>query len=147
MSAIWKPAYGFRHETRWHSDGMGFPGINLAQVKTSLVAEGEIATIARNGGRPDSVISGIGGQSREPHLRRMALSQKQSQLYPKQNQDYSCAAGDQPPDVKTRGRLGDGFGYGWSPRYAVAARQPGIDRTHKPVATPGHSFHKAGILR
>jgi hypothetical protein len=88
---------------------MGFPGINLAQVKTSLVAEGQIATIARNGGRADSVIPGIGRQSREPHLRRTALSQKQSQLYPKEDQDYGCAAGDQPPDVKTHGRLGGGF--------------------------------------
>src|SRR5260370_41759632 len=121
MSAIWKPAYGFRHETRWHSDGMGFPGINLAQVKTGLVAESQIATIARNGGRADSVIRGIGGQSREPHLRRMALSQKKSQLYPKKNPDHGCAPGDQPPDVKTPGRLGR-FRYRCSPGYAVSVR-------------------------
>jgi hypothetical protein len=126
---------------------MGFPRINLAQIETSLVAKGQITTVARNGSRADSVIGGIGSQSRDAHLRRMALSEKQPQLYPKHEQDHGCAAGDQPPDVKTRGRMWGGFRHGRSRRYAIAVRQPAIDRPHKPVATPRHSFHKSGILR
>ena len=101
---------------------MGFSGVNLTNVETSFVGEGEVPAIAGDCGRPDTIIGGIGSQLRSAEGRvTVLLRQEQAELYPEKNEDDCGRASKNPPDVKTCCALGSGLHGSGLGRYSAVA--------------------------
>src|ERR1700722_16943862 len=106
MNAVREPAHRTHSQILRQDDGMGFSSINLPNVETSFIGEGEIAAIPRDSSRADAIVGGIGSQLRRADWSRsVLLRQEQAELYSEQNEDNGARAGKNPPDVKARSRV------------------------------------------
>ena len=122
---------------------MRLSGVNLANVEAGFIGEGEIATIAGDGGGSNAIVQRIGGQLRHAgHGRPMLLGQQQSEFDPNENEyDRACRCNN-PPNVKTKTLAGGGFNCGGYGMNSVAC----IHRRKESIAPARHGLHKPGIL-